>query len=146
MSHITVLCTRRHLPGSALIRVWHRAAVSHVALIDPEREEVIEAVWPRVRVTPLAEARAKASYAVERRIALPHPERAIAFARSQIGKRYDWKATIGVGVRYDMHDAERWNCVELIAAAVAAGGRQLFHDERHHRLWPGLIHLANFES
>ena len=146
MNTIDVLCTRRHAIGSLAIRAWHRAAVSHVALVDRDRGEVIEAVmFHGVRTRPLEDAIAAASYHAIRTITVPRPADAIAAARSQIGKRYDWRANLGVGLRTDWQDADAWNCIELAAWAIGQGGRRLFHDDRNHRLWPELLHLPRWE-
>ena len=45
-----------------------------------------------------------------------------AFLRDQIGKPYDWTATIGVWMHRDWQEPDSWFCSELVAAAALAGG------------------------
>lgn len=47
---------------------------------------------------------------------------AIAWARCQIGKPYDWTAIAGFFVRRDWHDPAAWFCMELWLAAFEAVG------------------------
>lgn len=144
MSTVSVLLTRRQALGSLVIRTWRHSAFSHCALVDGDR--VIEAVLrDGVREGPLDDAQAHASHSALIEVRCPRPDLAIKAARDQIGKRYDWKAPLGVGLRYDMHDSERWDCVELVAWAIAQGGRQLFRDDKYHRLHPHDLYLPLFD-
>lgn len=144
MGTVSVLFTRSRTLGSLVIRSWQHSPFSHVALIDGG--EVIEAVLGEgVRTKYLEHALEDASYHEIKRIPCPRPRDAVDAARSQIGKLYDWKAPIGIGLRQDFHDADRWDCVELVAWAVEQGGRQLFRGNRLHRLKPHDLYLPLFD-
>ena len=56
-----LFCTSK-LPGAAIIRAVTWSDWSHVAIIDGE--EVIEATWPAVRITPLAAQDAATAQAI----------------------------------------------------------------------------------
>jgi len=52
---------------------------------------------------------------------------AVAFARNQIGSGYDYKALLRfISKALGREDARRWQCVELVEAALEAGGRRRF--------------------
>lgn len=46
------------------------------------------------------------------------------FAKTQIGRPYDWGAIIGMGIPFprDWHDDSRWFCSELIIASLLEAG------------------------
>lgn len=144
MNTIPILFSRSHSVGSFLIRHWQHSPWSHVAIVDGDR--TIEATLSHgVHSRLLVDAREAASESDM--LEIPCGDRALtlAAARSQIGKKYDWRAPIGVGLRSDWHSTDRWDCVELIAWAFAQGGRPLFRGDRHHRLKPHDLYLPRFD-
>jgi len=46
-----------------------------------------------------------------------HIANAVTYAKGQVGKPYDWKAIIGMGLRRDWHDDSKWFCSELVEGA-----------------------------
>jgi uncharacterized protein YycO len=128
-----LFCTSK-LPGAVLIRAVTWSDWSHVALVDGD--EVIEATWPAVRVTPLADVIAK--HAAHVIIDLPClcPEAAIAAARGQVGKPYDLTALFGLLMHRDWQEDDSWFCSELVAWVFAQGGTPLFRPEAMHRITP----------
>ncbi|HJW26438.1 MAG TPA: YiiX/YebB-like N1pC/P60 family cysteine hydrolase [Rhodocyclaceae bacterium] len=128
-----LFCTSR-LPGAALIRAVTWSAWSHVALVDGD--QVIEAVWPAVRVAPLAEVIASHSDHVIADLPCHSPEDVIKAARSQVGKPYDLTALAGLLAHRDWQENDRWFCSELVAWAFSQGGSPLFRPEAMHRITP----------
>lgn len=128
-----LFCTSKK-PGSMLIRAFTWSAWSHVALVDGD--EVIEAVWPRVRVAPLQAV--LAAHSAHAFVDLPAEvgQRVIQAARSQVGKPYDWTALIGIVLRRDWQEGGSWFCSELAAWAMARGGAPLFRSDTLHRVTP----------
>lgn len=97
---------------------------SHCGVVDLERGVIIEAqVWRGVIETPLDEFEAHYPSTEIVRIDCPFPEHALAFARTQVGKPYDYLGAVGVPWRTRWDDPARWYCSELVEAALAAGGR-----------------------
>jgi protein tyrosine phosphatase (PTP) superfamily phosphohydrolase (DUF442 family) len=94
--------------------------LSHAAVLDKEKEEVIEAVATGVRVTPLRTLLAQA-----RRLQIVRPQgwtpelgrAAVARARSRVGRKYDWLGLVAA------QDDARFYCTEL--AVDAYDGRRL---------------------
>lgn len=121
-------------PGSVLIRAGTWSRFSHVALVDGD--EVIEAVWPKVRVAPLAEVMALHSVNVLARLPCRDPDIAIRAARSQLGKPYDLTAVVGIGLHRNWQETDSWFCSELLAWALAQSGSPLFRAEALHRVVP----------
>lgn len=145
MNSIPVLFTRSRNPVSALIRHWQHSPFSHVAIVSGQ--DVIEATFKHgVRVTPLDQAKQAASYHEIKAIPCGDIDRTLEAAYSQVGKKYDWRAPIGVGLRSDWEFTDRWDCIELIAWAWAQGGRPLFRGDNHHRLRPHDLYLPLFQG
>lgn len=129
--------TRLGQPGDWLVmRGYHAtdnfvAAVtaepfSHVAVLDPERNQVIEAEGKGLRAAPLAEFTRRAHRVILMRpMWATTPERqqaAVAKARSLVGRPYDFTGLIGLNV------ADRYYCSELAVAVYAP------HPSRRDRL------------
>ena len=128
-----IFCTSR-LPGAVMIRAVTWSEWSHVALVDSD--EVIEATWPAVRVTPLAEVIAKHSAHVIVDLPCRSSADIIAAARSQVGKGYDLTALFGLLTRRDWQEPDKWFCSELVAWAFSQGGSPMFRPEAMHRITP----------
>jgi len=64
---------------------------------------------------------------------VPNAAAGIAWARSQVGKEYDWRGVFGIALAPDRNwqDETDWFCFELAAAALAHAGRDLFADYAH---------------
>lgn len=142
MNRVRVLFTRRRSLFSLLIRSWLHSPFSHCALIVGD--QVVEAdFFKGVRTRSLADALRSASYHQIIEIPCPEPERAYQAALSQLGKKYDWRAPLGVGTRTDWQFVDRWDCSELVAWAIEQGGRKLFRTQ-HHRISPMHLHLPHW--
>jgi len=93
--------------------------LSHAAVLDKEREEVIEAVANGVVVTPLRALLAQAHRLVVVRPAgftADEGRAAVARARSHVGQKYDWLGLVGA------ENDGRFYCTEL--AVDAYRGRE----------------------
>lgn len=128
-----LFCTSK-LPGATLIRAVTWSDWSHVALIDGE--EAIEATWPAVRVSPLADVLAKHSANCIVDIPCDNPAAVLAALRSQIGKPYDLTALFGLLTHRDWQEPDAWFCSELVAWAFSQGGAPLFRPEALYRVTP----------
>lgn len=65
--------------------------------------------------------------------AVPDAEAGLAWAREQVGDRYDWPGAFGLclAVDRDWQEPGAWNCYELLASTLAAAGRRDFADVGH---------------
>ena len=129
--------------GSWIIRKLTFSKWSHVAIVDGDT--VIEAVWPRVRQTSLQhliETHRDHEFAEVR---VDDEAAALAFARAQIGKRYDWRALFGLTTpTRDWERPDQWDCAELAAAVINAGSKfKLFRTL--FRVSPQLVYLVSFQ-
>jgi protein tyrosine phosphatase (PTP) superfamily phosphohydrolase (DUF442 family) len=96
--------------GDQTIAALTAAKLSHAAVLDKEKEEVIEAVSDGVRVTPLRALLAQAHRVQVIRPAGWTPEAgraAVARARSYVGRKYDWLGLVAA------QDEKRFYCTEL---------------------------------
>ena len=104
-------------PGDQVVAAASAARLTHAALLDVPRAEVIEAVGRGVTVSPLHELVAQA---VRVQVVRPRgytPEKgaaAIARARSRVGSGYDWLGTVGI------QGDRSYYCTELCADAYGA--------------------------
>ena len=104
-------------PGDQVVAAASNARLTHAAVLDATRQEVIEAVGPGVRVVPLRDLLAESvrfqiveprGYTAER------GARALTRARSHVGAPYDWFGTVGV------QSDTSYYCSELCADAYNA--------------------------
>lgn len=151
MAAVDVIYSRRPAAGSvALCALQGLKRWSHVAIVDGDR--VIQAVGRHgVIATPLSEHLAGievcegwpvlSRLGAWERVAIdcPNPAAALAFAREQIGKRYDWLGLAAFPLRpvaglfrSPLDDHDRWFCSELLEAALIAGGRSRFREMPAH--------------
>lgn len=136
-----LFCTSNNI-SSRLIRWVTWSSWSHVAIIDGD--EVIEAVWPRVRVAPLADVlNSHTNYTVVN-IPCPDEEAAISWALSQVGKPYDLFGMLGLGFNRDWQDDSKWWCSEFVTGGALNGRNQLFRDGLLHRINPQHLWMLNF--
>ena len=128
-----LLCASNQI-GSHIIRAATWSRWSHAAIIDGD--EIIEAVWPRVRVSPLADALVSHPRWVIIDIPVADEALAIAAARSQVGKPYDLWGVLGLGIKRNWQDDEAWWCSELIPWAAKQAGTDLFRPDALRRITP----------
>ena len=128
-----LLCTTDKI-GSRIIRAVTWSRWSHAAIIDGA--EIMGAVWPRVRVSPLADAMVSHPRWVIIDIPVADEALAIAAARSQVGKPYDLWGVLGLGIKRNWQDDEAWWCSELIPWAAKQAGTDLFRPEALRRITP----------
>jgi protein tyrosine phosphatase (PTP) superfamily phosphohydrolase (DUF442 family) len=113
------LVVRGSHPGDQAVAAATLGWLSHAAVLDKEKGEVIEALAGGVQVTPLRKLLAQAHRLLIVRPAGWTPEEgraAVARARSRVGQGYDWLGLVGA-----QQDA-RFYCTEL--AVDAYRGRE----------------------
>jgi uncharacterized protein YycO len=64
-------------------------------------------------------------------------------ALTQVGKKYDWTALVGIPFHRDWSEDYAWFCSEFIAWAFDQGGTPLFNSENIHRITPGHIYMLH---
>jgi hypothetical protein len=139
MQTITVIFTKRKWnPVSGAIR-WaiprsrfHIAKASHCLIQDGEY--VIEASMTHgVRRTLMVDAMRGLAITDVVKFQVFDAEAGLTFARSQVGRKYDFKGAFGLalypGREYTEDDS--WFCFELAAAALKAAGRDVFRASSH---------------
>lgn len=125
-----VIYGRSNRLGSAFIRFFTSFGPwSHGAIHDGN--EVIEALIGKGVVrTPIHEFRQRYSRTELVHYDCPDPDKALQFAREQLGKGYDLKRAFCVPWRGRWDEPGAWNCNELIEAALVAGGRSRWRKEK----------------
>lgn len=140
MQTITVVFTKRTWNiGSYAIR-WGLpksrfkvAPCSHCLIKDGDY--LIEASMEGGVIRSLASAAlAKLTVVEEVTYNVPDAEAGLAWARTQLGKPYDWKGAFGLALAPDRDwmQPDKWFCFELAAATLANAGRQDFRDDAGH--------------
>ena len=106
--------------GDQVVAAASAAALTHAAVFDPERNEVIEAVGKGVLRTPLRELVAQSHRLQVIRPAAYDEDagrEAVVRARSRVGHAYDWLGTVG------LQSDRRFYCTELAVWAWQARER-----------------------
>jgi len=140
METISVVFTKRNWnPGSYLIR-WGLpksrfkvAPASHCLIRDGEY--MIQASMEGGVIRSLAADAMKHLTTVEEvSYTVDNAEAGLAYARSQVGKPYDFKGAFGLALAPDRDwtAEDKWFCFELAAAALAKAGRNDFRDDAGH--------------
>jgi uncharacterized protein YycO len=114
---------RRSNPGSWLLRTALWSSWSHCAIVTPQDTVIEAAAFRGVVEHPLAGFLAGVSARSFKDIPVPDDAAAIAWARAQIGRPYDWWGAIGLAFHREWNRPDTWFCSELVEAAAAAGGR-----------------------
>jgi uncharacterized protein YycO len=60
------------------------------------------------------------------KIECPDPDSGIAWARTQVGKSYDYLSILGLATRNSWQDNDKWQCSELVETAIEKAGRVRF--------------------
>lgn len=103
---------------------------SHCGLFDPQSATVIEArAFHGVVESPLLEFIARTSHYEIVVLDVPKPELCYAWARRQVGAKYDYWSVIGNLFRENWQDNGRYNCTELLEQALIAGGADRFRSK-----------------
>lgn len=135
MSAIQLLFSSSGSPISTLIRAATWSHWSHVGLVA--NGEVIEATpLYGVRQIKLEDAINRASDSALVELPARDPQRIFQAVRSQLGKPYDWRAVLGLGLRRDWQERDAWFCSELIAWAAAEAGEPWYRCESLRRVTP----------
>ncbi len=111
------LVIRGYYATDHFVALATNAPFSHVAVLDPEKDQVIEAEGKGLHTTPLPDFMKKAHRLILMRPQwATTPERqkaAVEKARSTVGSGYDFTGLVGLNV------PERFYCSELAVAAYA---------------------------
>ena len=141
-----LLFSRRHHIGSWLIRFVTWSEYSHVDLVLDDTSLIGATSFDGVAVSQLKDRLAKASKAVM--VDIPVKDKAVAeaFAISQLGKPYDWLGVIGIGLKRNWQEDDKWSCAELVASVLSEGGQKPFDSKYHHRITPQHLLSLNFDK
>lgn len=137
-----VIFSRRHHPGSVLLRTAMWSPWSHCGIVDDDR--VIEArAFSGVIDTPLQDFIGHVSQWVM--VDFPaNDNRVLSAARAQLGKPYDWSGVAGIALHREWGTADAWFCSELVAYALELGGLKLFRSDAK-RITPMHLWMLNYQ-
>ena len=104
------LVSRGYRKGDDMVAILSGSSFSHVSILDTEKGEVIESLWNGNVTNSIANF-----VEISHRVVLVKPEgwtpetggEALAKARSQLGKKYDFSGLLG------LPSSNRWYCSEL---------------------------------
>lgn len=116
--------------GGLLIRHADRfGRWSHCGVVTPENTVIEALAFRGVVETPAAEAYARYTRIEFANIDCPDPGAGVRWARSQVGRGYDYAALVGLALRRKSWAEDgRWHCSELVERALAEAGRRRFRD------------------
>ena len=125
--YLRVIFTRSHTPGSMVIRTMTWSSWAHCGIVTPEGTVIEARAFATVGERRVEDLQSHASKWTERLIEVPDPDAGIAWARTQIGKPYDYRGIAAfVGRNESWQDEDSWFCSELVEAAIAHAGRTRF--------------------
>lgn len=126
------IVTEKWNPISAAIRFSTRSWASHAEFIDTDREITVGArSIGGVRARPCA----KDHYSRVEQFTAKGILQAYEWARTQIGKPYDFSAVAGIAVDRNWRDETKWFCSELIVASFEHVGFPLLSTRPSAAVW-----------
>lgn len=126
---------------SKLIQFQTRSIYSHASLILDD-DSILEAMQGRGVVHDRQLTDCRESVHLFKPVFLPRIHgAALTFARSQVGKPYDYTMVARfVSRQQEKRETQgKWFCSELVYAAFASGGGELFRDTEPWEVSPGLL-------
>ncbi|MCX4187158.1 hypothetical protein [Methylophaga sp. OBS4] len=125
-------------PGSWLIRRFTWSPFSHVDFVLPNGRLLGARGLGGVQV------RNAQHFDAVGRFQVAAPESVLDFAKSQVGKPYDWGAILGLVARHDWQDKNAWFCSELIAWCFLQAGVPLLRSQQLQRITPRDLLLSPY--
>lgn len=139
-----LLFTRRHHIGSWLIRMVTWSEYSHVDIVLDDEFIIGAVAFKGVQKIRLDDRLAKASKSVVMDIPVKCLQDAEAFAIAQLRKPYDWLGVVGIGLKRNWQEDDKWSCAELVASVLSEGGQKPFDSKFYHRITPQHLLSLNF--
>lgn len=116
--------------ASKLIRWLTWSTVSHVGLLDRATGTVIDSRLGLGGVTEYPFEHLLRDYPRITVVDFPNvPDTALNYARSQVGKPYDWTALVSFLSHRNWQKDDKWFCSELVAWACLMSGHPLINKE-----------------
>ncbi len=126
------IVTERWNPISAAIRFSTRSWASHAEFVDTDRRITVGArSIGGVKVRPCG----KDHYSRVEQFTAPGILQAYEWARTQLGKPYDFSAIAGIAVDRNWRDETKWFCSELIVASFEHVGFPLLSTRPSAAVW-----------
>lgn len=115
------LSTETYDPVSAIIRWNTRCPWSHTGFLREDGATFSAMIAGGVKWRP------PFKHAIGITLEAPGTDEAFAWALTQEGKKYDWRAICGIAVDREWGNRDRWFCSELVAAAFNSIGQPLLN-------------------
>ena len=132
---IQVVFSKRVHPGSYLIRAVTWSEWSHCELLLQDGR-LLGAAAPHGVTYDTLDNRLSIASAVAVMSFPGDAGAAEAFATGQLGKPYDWKGVVGIGLHRDWEEDSSWWCSEFVGKALHEGGFMPYRAEAIQRLTP----------
>lgn len=129
MDKLRLIFSRKHHVGSMLVRLGTWSQWGHCGIVTDYWNEarVIEATaMYGVIERPLHEFLEETSEYAFKEVEVPNAEAGIEWARSQLGKSYDWTGVIGMPFHREWGHDDKWFCSEFCETAIYKAGRKRF--------------------
>jgi len=126
MDKLPIVFASDWLPASIAIKLFTVSRWSHVGIIDGDYVIDTQLMTGCIR-TPIEEWKKKHSDFCITYIDCKDKQKAIDFARAQVGTKYDWRGIIGLAVRKgELQEKKKWFCSELVIEATGLLKKQNF--------------------
>jgi len=111
------------------------AKSSHVLIVDPTSPDYVYSAGliKGVERLPIEVAMKGLTVVDQCNYEVPDIDACSDWLLQQVGKKYDLKGAVGIGIApdRDWNEDDMWYCYELLAAAIVAGGRNVFRNLSH---------------
>lgn len=139
---VRLLFSRRHHPGSWLIRAVSWSEWSHVEIMLDDGRLLGAAAPHGVQFVTLEERLAIASQAAM--ACYPGDfDAGMRWAEGQIGKPYDYTGVVGLGLHRDWEDDSAWWCSEFAGEFLKQAGFEPYRAAAIKRLTPQHLFMLN---
>lgn len=118
-------------PISTAIRFTTRSWASHAEFWNSADNTTLGARADGVKIRDSAKDR----YSKIEQFTAPGIEKAYEWAKTQIGKPYDYSAILGTALNRDWHDLARWFCSELVIVSFEEVGYPLLSTRPSAATW-----------
>lgn len=119
--------------GSALLRWYMGSRWSHSAIYDEDEGVVYDTTFWQggCKSQPYFDFAKKYPDSREVSLLVVNKPEARAWLQSQIGKKYDWTALLGIYFRRDWQEEDSWFCSEMSEAFISLFDAPRFNEQAH---------------
>lgn len=142
MEKIKLVFSKNNNPGALVVRFGTWSKWSHVGIVIDDTTVIDSRPFHGVQERPLVDFLDKAAEYEFKQVEVESAANGIAWARTQIGKPYDWGGVISFAAHRDWSEEDCWYCSELAEGTIQAAGRTRFIENSIRRVSPQMAWMV----